>query len=161
MAIAGLIAGLVALAAAVDAPNNCGVDGARYVMRGAPQFTAVFRQVEGAPSAHDLILDVWSGDTGRTYSFTINRGNGYGEATLSPIGGTMPRQVELYTVDEEGIFVDYFGAVEGPAPRLLLAPKLGPALWYDADSLSGEQTAGRVREQMPRAFFDRVACGPA
>ena len=161
MPVSALLGGLVALAlAGAPRDHGCGVDGARYVMRGATQFTAIFRQVEGTPSAHDLILEIRSAETNRTYRFTINRGNGYGEATLSSLVGHSTRQVEIYTVDEAGRFTDYFGDIEGPAPQQLLIPKLGPALWYDADELSGAKTAGRIREQMPRAFFDRVACGP-
>lgn len=145
--------GAVAQAAA------CEVSGARYVLRDNPTFTAAFKQVVGARSAHELILDVHSKDSGRTFSFTINRGNGYGEATLSPTKGDLAGSVEIYTLNEVGEFTDYFGALEGPAPKQLLMPKLGPALWYQINALTGAPEA--ERERMPRAFFDRIACGPA
>ena len=137
----------------------CNVDGARYVLRGAPAFTATFRQVRAVRSAHELILDVHSKDSDRTISFTINRGNGYGEATLAPTKGDLAGSVEIYTLDELGEFTDYFGGRDDPAPKQLLIPKLGPALWYQVDALAG--LSNNEREQMPRAFFDRIACGPA
>ncbi|HRD28872.1 MAG TPA: hypothetical protein PLO65_11280 [Caulobacter sp.] len=158
----GLLALALASIAAACGPGAeaaCNVDGARYALRGSPAFTASFRQVPGSRSAHDLIFDVRSAKTGRTFSFRINRGNGYGEATLSPTRGGMSGQVELYTLNDAAEFTDYFGEVEGPAPRQLLAPKLGPVLWYQADALTGASNS--ARERMPRAFFDRVSCGPA
>lgn len=152
-----LILPVLAIGGAVQAA--CPVDGARYILRGSPEFSARFRRVAEARSAHALILDIHSATTGRTYSFTINRGNGYGEARLSPIKGDLAGSVEVYTLDEAGEFTDYFGGREDPAPKQLLIPKLGPALWYQVGALTGVDNG--ERERMPRAFFDRVACGPA
>lgn len=112
-----LLSGLLAAAAfATGAKAACGVDGARYVLRDKPAFTAAFRRVDGARSAHELILDVHSKDSGRTFSFMINRGNGYGEATLTPMRGDLAGSVEIYTLNELGVFTDYFGEREDPAP---------------------------------------------
>ncbi len=135
----------------------CGVDGAAYVLRGSPGFTATLRRQPGARSAHELIFEVRSAATGRTFSFTINRGAGYGEATLASMKGDIAGSVELYALDEAEVFIDYFGDAEGPAPKRLLAPKLGPALWYQAARLAGDP--GAEGERMPRAFFDRTSCG--
>ena len=154
-----LLIGLLALSACgTSAEAACSVDGARYALRGKAAFTATLRRVAGAPSAHELILDIHSKDSGRTFSFTVNRGNGYGDATLAPMKGELAGAIELYTLDESGQFTDYFGDREGGAPKQLLAPKLGPALWYQVDALTG--VGNSERERMPRAFFDRVACGP-
>ena len=157
--LAAAVAILLWIVCGSAANAACNVDGARYVLRGAPAFTATFRQVGAARSAHELILDVHSKDSGRTFSFTINRGNGYGEATLAPTKGDLAGSVEIYTLDEAGEFTDYFGGREDPAPKQLLMPKLGPALWHQVDALTG--VGSSERERMPRAFFDRIACGPA
>lgn len=154
-----LVASLALAACSTGAEAACSVDGARYILRGNPDFSAILRRVAGTPSAHELILDVHSKDSGRTFSFTVNRGNGYGDATLAPVRGDLSGSVELYTLDEAGEFTDYFGDREGLAPKQLLAPKLGPALWLQIDALTG--VGNSKRERMPRAFFDRVACGPA
>lgn len=154
-----LVAFLALTACGTAAEAACSVDGARYVLRGKPAFTAAFRHVPGAPSARELILDIHSKDSGRTFSFMVNRGNGYGEATLAPMKGALAGSIELYTLDDSGQFIDYFGDRDGGAPKQLLAPKLGPALWYQMDALTG--VGNGERERMPRAFFDRVACGPA
>lgn len=138
----------------------CEINGAQYVLRGHPKFVASFRFDARAASVRNLVFDVHSRDTGRTYSFWINRGNGYGETTLIALKGNISGSIELYTLDEVGEFSDFFGSIEEVAPKNLLLPKLGPALWYDADELSGQDSGGRIAEQMPRAFFDRVACGP-
>ncbi|MBI1405496.1 MAG: hypothetical protein GC145_05165 [Caulobacter sp.] len=159
--IGRLFAGLLgaALLAGCNGPASkaCAIDGARYVLRDHA-YTASFREVSGALSAHRLIIDVHSAKAGRTYSFTINRGNGVGDATLSPVNGMMNATVPLYTVNDAGKFVDYFGDRTGPAPRRLLLPTLGQALWYDISELTNGATD--QREPMPLAFFDRVACGP-
>jgi hypothetical protein len=154
-----LVSFLAATACGPGVEAACPVDGARYVLRDKPAFTAVFRRVGGARSAHELVLDVHSKDSGRTFSFTINRGNGYGDATLAPTKGDVAGSIELYTVEEDGKFTDYFGASEGPAPRHLLMPKLGPVLWYQINALTG--VSELERERMPQGFFDRVTCGPA
>lgn len=150
---------LLSAAGGAPAAADCAVDGARYSLRDRPDFTATFRREPGSASAHDLVFEVRSATTGRTFAFRINRGEGYGEATLSPVRGRLAGPVELYTLNDDARFVDYFGEPEGPAPAQLLAPKLGPALWYQADQLTG--AANSERERMPRAFFDRVSCGPA
>lgn len=152
------LVGFVVLAGC-DGPASkaCAIDGARYVLRADHGYTASFRKVPGALSAHQLVLDVGSAAGGRTYSFTINRGNGLGDATLSPVAGKMSIRAPLYTVNDDGKFVDYFGDTVGPAPRQLLLPTLGQALWYDISGLTNGAT--HQREQMPVAFFDRVSCG--
>ncbi|MBX3481766.1 MAG: hypothetical protein KF842_15350 [Caulobacter sp.] len=154
-----MILGLAAWLAAcgTPGPRACPVDGARYVLREGKAYSARFRKVAGAPSAKRLVLDIRSDRTGRTYSFTINRGNGVGDATLAAVEGAMTVRAPIYTVTDDGKFVDYFGDAEGPAPRQLLLPTLGQALWYDIAALTNGATD--QRERMPVAFFDRVACG--
>lgn len=155
-----IVQAIALLFAAAGPTTSCPVDGARYELRDAPGFTASFREVPDAPSARRLVLDIRSRATGRLYSFRINRGNGYGEATLLPLGGRSARVLEIYTVNDGGRFTDFFGDSDAVAPRSILIPKLGPALWYEADALAGEtRSAATAREAMPRAFFDRVACG--
>lgn len=161
--IGRLFAGLamVAVLAGCNGPAGaaCAVDGARYVLRDDKAYTATFRRTPDARSGHRLIFDLRSARRGRTYSFTINRGNGYGDATLAPVKGVMHTRVPLYTVNDAGKFVDYFGDTVGPAPRQLLLPTLGQALWYEMIDLTNG--AANQSERMPVAFFDRVACGPA
>lgn len=152
-----VFATLLLAGCAADANAACEVDGSKYAMRGNPSFTATFRKLSGERSARGLVLEIHSRETGRTFSFTINRGNGYGEATLLPKAGQFAGPVEIYTVDEAGAFSDYFGGGDASAPKQLLAPKLGSALWYDIEAVTGVENS--PRERMPRAFFDRVACG--
>lgn len=161
MATGILLAASIVLSAMGGEPAaaDCAVDGARYRLRDGADFTATFRREPGSRSAHHLVFEVRSATTGRTFAFRINRGEGYGEATLSPVRGQLAGQVELSALNDEARFVDYFGEPEGPAPAQLLAPKLGPALWYQVDQLTGAPNS--ERERMPRAFFDRVSCGPA
>lgn len=140
------------------AATSCGFDGAGYEMAGG-KFHLQMSVVPGTPSSRRVQLLVTSKDTRRTYGFYVNRGNGYGEATLNPINGASVEIIEIYTVADDETFDDFFGSLDARAPKRVFIPKLGPALWHQADALSGEKTAGQVREQMPRAFFDRVSCG--
>jgi hypothetical protein len=157
--IAIIFVAILLSSASARAATSCEIEGARYVLRDAPSFVAEFTRAAQTKSAHKLLLTVSSAETKRSFVFTINRGNGYGDATISPIEHEMATRVAIYTVNDAGDFVDYFGDIEGAAPKQLFMPSLGQALWYEIDRLTGGKSD--LREQMPVAFFDRVSCGAA
>jgi hypothetical protein len=170
----------LALAAAVPTLPACPIERAVYRLHGAPEFTAGFaRQDRRKTAVSDLVL--WLKTPKRTYWFSFLSPNGYGGTYLAP--DIDPRFAARLSDDEEwaagegmgsdeplGIQFDAFAADLGafpsppqsgdPAPALLFARGLGPALWYSPADLAGAG-AGAQEEAMPIGLFEPAGCdGP-
>ena len=172
---------LYLLAAAAQPPlaaPDCPIDRAVYALEGAPQFTAGFAPQERRKRlASDLVL--WLKTPKRTYFFSFGSPNGYGGTYLAP--ELDPRASARLSDDEErdaaekmlsgeplAIGFDAFGAdfvafksppqSSDPAPALLFARGLGPALWYNSVGLAGGDEKAEA-ESMPIGLFRAAGCG--
>ncbi len=159
------ITGLLAQAplAASVAPN-CTIDHARYVLRGAPDYSAGFHVIGDYETLiSDLALFVRSGKTGRTFWFFFDQGSGryiYLHSTTDvlapgwqppdPDGGDRPLgQMHYMAADADLSFSLVLPQSGQPAPTYILLPDLPDVMWY------------RVREpqeSVPLAFFELSDC---
>ncbi len=163
---------LVGGASAQQDTARCRANGARYVLVGAPQVTALFRgAAEEATAASNLVFQVTTPQ--RDYLFRIHQSQGYGRVSLEPVAhpGRVPGYRYRPLPQPEGTEPLYFNAftrglrtieepprVGRPAPDLIFVPDLGSRLWYDPASLT--DLPGAQRDPIPTAMFRRVACGP-
>ena len=172
--VLGLITALqgIAPAEAQQLQASCRANGARYVLIGAPQVTALFRgAVDEATAASDLVFQVTTRQ--REYLFRFHQSQGYGRISLEPVAhpGRTPGSRYRPLPQSEGTPLLVFNAftrdlqavddaprVGRPAPALIFIPDLGARLWYDPQSLT--DLAGAERDPVPTAMFRRVACGP-
>ena len=155
-----------------QAEAGCRANGARYVMVGAPQVTALFRgAAEEATAASNLVFQVTTPQ--RDYLFRIHQSQGYGRVSLEPVAhpGRVPGYRYRPLPQREGTeplsfnaFTRSLRTIEEPprtgrpAPDLIFVPDLGSRLWYDPASLT--DLTGAQRDPVPTAMFRRVACGP-
>jgi hypothetical protein len=171
---------LTAFAAAPLAAPACTIERAVYRLSGAPQYSAGFaRQDRRKVRASDLVL--WLKTPLRTYWFSFGSPNGYGGTFLEP--ELDPRLTARMSDDEERDAAGRVGAGEplaiqfdafrpdlaafpappqssDPAPALLFARGLGPALWYNWTGLAGGDR-GAEQESMPIGLFEAAGCaGP-
>ncbi|MDP3547015.1 MAG: hypothetical protein Q8S29_12630 [Phreatobacter sp.] len=172
--ILGLIAALQGMAAAEAQQRqaSCRANGARYVLIGTPQVTALFRgAVDEATAASDLVFQVTTPQ--RDYLFRFHQSQGYGRISLEPVAhpGRTPGYRYRPLPQPEGTPLLVFNAftralrrveepprIGRPAPDLIFVPDLGSRLWYDPASLT--DLAGAERDPVPTAMFRRVFCGP-
>lgn len=166
-----------AFQAALAAPQ-CPIDRAVYRLHGAPEFTAGFlRQDRRKVHASDLLL--WLKTRERTYFFSLGTPNGYGGTYIAPdidprvsarLDDDAEREATGRATAGEAMNIEFdafapdLAAYEtppqstDPAPALLFARGLGPALWYDPVRLSGnDETA--VQESLRVGFFEPAGCG--
>jgi hypothetical protein len=163
------------LAAAAAPVPACPIDRAVYRLNGAPEYTAGFAPQERRNrQVSDLVL--WLKTPKRTYWFSFGSPNGYGGTYIAPALDPGPLAAmsddDMYAaLDklEEGepvtIMFDAFGpdlrtlAVPqstDPAPALLFARGIGPALWYEPNSLAAGGEA--EQESMPIGLFQPAGC---
>ncbi|WP_114951886.1 hypothetical protein [Sphingosinicella terrae] len=169
----------IAVATAAPLPD-CPIDRAVYRLNGAPQFTAGFaRQDRRKQLGSDLAL--WLRTPEHLYWFSLGSPNGYGGTYLAP--DIDPRRAARMDDDEERDTAERIEAADmpplpfdafradlstadgppqtsDPAPALLFARGLGPALWYDwTRAAAGDPRA--VQESMPIGLFEPAGCdGP-
>ena len=166
-----------AFQAALAAPQ-CAIDRAVYRLHGAPVFTAGFlRQDRRKVQASDLAL--WLKTRERTYFFALGTPNGYGGTYITPdidprISARLDDDAEREATGqatagepmtiEFDAFAPNLAAYEmppqsgDPAPALLFARRLGPALWYESVRLSGNDESAKP-ESMPIGLFEPAGCG--
>jgi hypothetical protein len=172
-----MIAAALLLAGMSPPAPACPIDRAVYRLHGAPEFTAGFvRQDRRRIRASDLVF--WLKTPKRTYFFSFGSPNGYGGTYLVPeldpalsvrLGDEEEREAaaRLHGGEPLDIAFDAFAtdlsAFESPptsvrpAPALLFARGLGPALWYEPTRLSGgDETA--EPESMPIGLFEAAGC---
>ena len=174
-----LLAAAVATAAPLPAPD-CPIDRAVYRLNGAPAFTAGFApQDRRKRFGSDLAF--WLSTPKHLYWFSLGSPNGYGGTYLAP--DLDPRRAARMDDDEERAAAERIEAADmppipfdafapdlsapngppqasDPAPALLFARGLGPALWYDwTRAAAGDPRA--VQESMPIGLFEPARCdGP-
>lgn len=165
---------LLIAAAALPVPD-CPIERAVYRLNGAPQFTAGFALQEWRNrQGSDLVL--WLKTPKRTYWFSFGSPNGYGGTRIAPaldpaaLAGTSDdamyaalgrlREAEPLDIAFDAFDADLrtMGVPESgaPAPALLFARGLGPALWYSPDALAGGAPA--EPESMPIGLFEASGC---
>ena len=141
----------------------CPVERAHYVLRASPGVTAEFH---AAPANEDwprgLALAIHVQRTGRTYwGLPWNGGTDRRQHVrfVRAVGDNLPtdvrlanRDIDFLGTDASYAFLDAVPDARGSAPFHFLLPWLGPTLWHS--------TAVGVRDDVPQAFFDLVACGP-
>lgn len=167
---------MLAAASPLAAPA-CPIDGAVYRLHGAPEFTAGFlRQDRRKVNASDLVF--WLKTPKHTYFFSLSTPNGYGGNYISPdidprlavrMSDEAEREATGRATAGEPPFIpfDAFGpdlkAYEmpptstTPAPALLFARGLGPALWYEWTALGGNDPKAQ-QESMPIGLFEPAGC---
>jgi hypothetical protein len=169
---------LFAMAAAgpLEAPA-CPIDKAVYRLEGAPQFTAGFvRQDRRKIGPSDLVL--WVKTPRRTYFFSFGSPNGYGGTYIAPdidprvsvrLDDEAEREASGRATAGEAMTIPFDAFTAGldafdlppqssdPAPALLFARGLGPALWYESVRLAGNDE-GAAQESMPVGLFRAAGC---
>lgn len=175
-----MIAEAVAMALAALPVPECPIDRAVYRLNGAPEYTAGFAPQERRHAAgSDLVF--WLATPKRTYWFSLGSPNGYGGTYISP--ALDPRESvklgdddldaaldALETDEPVSVELDAFAAdlkafetppqSDNPAPALIFARGLGPALWYNPVGLAGGDKDAE-QESMPIGLFQPAGCqGP-
>lgn len=163
----GLIVLLVSASGSAPANEPCGIAAARYALRGAPGFTAMFVQRPPLADWGDLTLKVSSANSGRDYWFLLGQGNGrfsdvWTASTSDPTapgwhpsGKPAGLHIDagvLFALRADLSIIGDAPRAADPAPAYIFMPGLAAALWYGAPLSQGES------ESMPRAVFERTGC---
>lgn len=174
--VAAILAVLVAPAApfapAEAGGTPCRANGARYVLQGAPEVTALFRGAgTEATAASDLVFQIRTAPD-REYLFLIHRAQGFGRMSLQPV--SHPGRTEGYRhrplrqpEGEPPLFFHAFDRrlrtlTDPPregveAPRYIFVPDVAQRLWYDPASLTDSPRT--ERDVVPAGLFRRSHCG--
>jgi hypothetical protein len=159
------LTGVLTLApVAASADLNCTIDHARYVLRGAPEYSVGFHVIGDYDTlVSNLALFVHSGKSDRTFWFFFDQGSAryiYLHSTTDvlapdwrppdPDGGDRPLgQMHYIPASADLSFSLVLPQSGQPAPSYILLPDLPDVMWY---------RVREPRESVPLAFFQLSDC---